>query len=202
MIDTRSLRGGLKRSGPIVTARAVRLDRLSRMKWGRRPRATRPELDDDGVTPVTKASGTVDQTGHRLLCDTLREAVRAGPGAADRISSIRYRALVVLYTLLLDHPIDRRGRCRSCRLPGALIGFRRRPCRIHLRVSCWLLRQSDEALLLSQLVDELEQGADFAGRNGRTKTTAGSGMIPRASDLAVFHPTGLIRAGRACSPEE
>jgi hypothetical protein len=60
-----------------------------------------------------------------------------------------------LYTLLLDHPLDQRGRCRSCRRSGAMIGLRRRPCRIYLRASYWLLRQPDEALLRCHLADGL-----------------------------------------------
>ncbi|MGH3481480.1 MAG: hypothetical protein ACRDQD_32275, partial [Nocardioidaceae bacterium] len=46
----------------------------------------------------------------------------------------------------------------SCPRPGAVIGFRRRPCRIHLRASYWLLRQPDNAMLLSHLADELGLG--------------------------------------------
>jgi hypothetical protein len=63
---------------------------------------------------VTSAGWTVEQTSHRLLCEALRESVRAGPGAVERVGSIRYQASAVLYLLLLEHPIDRRGRCRSC----------------------------------------------------------------------------------------
>lgn len=115
---------------------------------------------------VTNTGWTIDQTSHRLLCDALRgvlsQTVHA-PGAVDRISSIQYRASAVLYTLLLDHSIDRRGRCRSCRRPGAMIGLRRRPCRIHIRASYWLLHQLDEALLRSHLADELEQGTAPGG---------------------------------------
>ncbi|MGH3976311.1 MAG: hypothetical protein ACRDS9_23760, partial [Pseudonocardiaceae bacterium] len=97
---------------------------------------------------------TIEQTSHRLVCDALRQAVAAGPGDdASGIDSIRYRAAAVLYTLLLDHPLDRRGRCRSCRRSGAMIGPRRRPCRIYLRASYWLLRPPDEAEALRRLAD-------------------------------------------------
>ncbi|MGH3719614.1 MAG: hypothetical protein ACRDRI_12420 [Pseudonocardiaceae bacterium] len=94
---------------------------------------------------MTGTGRTVDQTSHRLVCEALRETVRAGPGALGRVGSIRYRASAVLYLLLLEHPIDRRGRCRSCF--SVLIGLRPRPCRIHVRASDWLLHHSDEALL-------------------------------------------------------
>lgn len=96
---------------------------------------------------MTDTGRTVDQTSYRLVCDALRETVHAGPGATKGGGSIRYRASAVLYLLLLDHPIDRRGRCRSCRGPSGMIGLRRRPCRIHLRASDYLLRQPTEALL-------------------------------------------------------
>ncbi|MGH3767918.1 MAG: hypothetical protein ACRDS0_20240 [Pseudonocardiaceae bacterium] len=98
---------------------------------------------------------TIEQTSHQLVCDALRQAVAAGPGAASGIDSIRYRAAAVLYTLLLDHPLDRRGRCRSCRRSGAMIGPRRRPCRIHLRASYWLLCQPDAAAVPRHLADAL-----------------------------------------------
>lgn len=112
------------------------------------------------MTPVTGEGLTVDQTSHRLICHALRRvlcrAVKVGPGAVDGIGSVQCQASAVLYTLLRDHPIDRQGRCRSCRRPGAIIGFRRRPCRIYLRASYWMLRQPDQALLLSHLAYELE----------------------------------------------
>jgi hypothetical protein len=112
---------------------------------------------------VTALGRTVDQTSHRLICDALRgalsQAVQAGPGALDQPSSIRCRASAVLYLLLLDHPIDRQCRCRSCRRPGGIIALRRRPCRILIRASYWLLHQPDEARLLSQLTTELPSTA-------------------------------------------
>ncbi|MGH3886294.1 MAG: hypothetical protein ACRDSZ_06955 [Pseudonocardiaceae bacterium] len=112
------------------------------------------------MRPVTSTGWTVDQTSYRLVCDVLRGALhqttaQAGPGAVEGVGSIVYRGSAVLYLLLLDHPIDRRGRCRSCRGPGAVIGLRRRPCRIHLRASYWLLRQPDVAMLLSHLADDV-----------------------------------------------
>ena len=105
---------------------------------------------------------TVKQTNHRLVCDALRGVLRrlaqAGPGAVEEIDSMLYRVSAVVYTLLLVHPIDRRGRCRSCRRPGTIIGLRRRPCRIHLKASYWLRCQPNDAILLSHLADELGLG--------------------------------------------
>jgi hypothetical protein len=105
---------------------------------------------------VTSTGRTVDQTSHRLVREALRETVRAGPGAGERVGSIRYRASAVLYLLLLDHPIDERGRCRSC--PDVTIGLRSRPCHIHVRASDWLLHHPDEALL-SHLARECGAGS-------------------------------------------
>jgi hypothetical protein len=106
---------------------------------------------------MTSRGRTVDQISHRLVCDALcgflRQAAKAGPNAVDGIGSIGCRASAVLYTLLLDHPIDRRGRCWSCRHFGAMIGLRR--CRIHITASYWLLLQPDKTMLLSHLACEL-----------------------------------------------
>lgn len=111
------------------------------------------------MTLVNGAGGTVGQTSHRLVSEALgedlRQAVLAGPSALDRADSIRYRVSAVLYLLLRDHSIDRRGRCRFCRRPGAMITIRRQPCRILIKARYWLLRQPDEAQLLSLLAAEL-----------------------------------------------
>ena len=50
----------------------------------------------------------------------------------------------MLYLLLLEHPLDERGRCWSC--PGVLNWLRPRPCQIHLKASDWLLHHPDEVL--------------------------------------------------------
>ncbi len=143
---------------------------------------TTSELGDDEVMALTAAGSTVDQTSHRLLCDVLRATVHAGSGAAEWDGSIRYRASVVLYLLLLDHPIDRRGRCRSCRRPGRLIRLRRRTCRIHLRASYWLLRQPDDVVLLSYLANE---------------PGVGTGPLPQAPVVPPpLPPRRFPRAGR------
>ncbi|MGH3896923.1 MAG: hypothetical protein ACRDTA_01465 [Pseudonocardiaceae bacterium] len=109
---------------------------------------------------MTRKDLTVDQTSHRLIRDALRRelcrAVQAGPGAVEGIGSVRCQASAVLCTLLRDHSIDQQGRCRSCPHPGTIIGLRRRPCRIYLRASYWMLRQPDQTMLLSHLADELE----------------------------------------------
>jgi hypothetical protein len=80
-------------------------------------------------------STSVHQTSYDLMCRVLRQglrdAVQAGPGAAGGIGTVECQAVAALYLLLMDHPMDRRGRCRSCRRPGAVFGPRWRHCRVH-----------------------------------------------------------------------
>lgn len=88
-----------------------------------------------------------------LLREALRESAQGKPGALGGISSVQFRAGVTLYTLLRDHPIDPWGRCRSCRRPGTVFGWRWRSCHVHITADrC--LRQFDEVLLLGLLSRE------------------------------------------------
>ena len=102
---------------------------------------------------------TVCRTSHQRICEllrgVLRDAMQAGPGTASGIGSVECQAVATLYLLLMDHPIDPRGRCQSCRRPGRVFGSRWRSCRVHAKAMVWL-GQSDEALLLRLLADEPE----------------------------------------------
>ncbi|MGH4009971.1 MAG: hypothetical protein ACRDTH_17770 [Pseudonocardiaceae bacterium] len=60
----------------------------------------------------------------------------------------------MLHELLLEHPIDGQGRCQSCRRPGAVLGSRRRRCRVHIKARHWL-HHPNTPFLLSQLASEL-----------------------------------------------
>lgn len=124
---------------------------------------------------MTSRYRSVDQTSHRLVCEALRESVRAGLGAFGRVGSIRYRASAVLYLLLLEHSIDWRGRCFSC--PGVMIGLRPRPCQIHLRASDWLLHHFPE-VLLSHLAREF--GAGSVPSSGAAGASRWPGLTVRA----------------------
>ena len=79
-------------------------------------------------------SPNVHQTSHELLREALRGAMGAavGSGRGDGgIGSIPWRASdTALYALLGAHPVDRRGRCRSCHGLRALLGRGRRICRV------------------------------------------------------------------------
>lgn len=65
-----------------------------------------------------------------------------------------FRACAALYGLLLDHPIDEWGRCRSCRRPGLVLGARWQSCRVYRKAKL-CLHQPDDVLLLSLLAHEL-----------------------------------------------
>jgi hypothetical protein len=136
---------------------------------------------------------------------------RSGTDAVDRIG---WRAGAVLYLLLRDHPINRWGRCRSCRYTGTIIGFRRRRCRVHITANYWLLRQPDEVLLLSHLADRLQlaSGCGHLGRaprparrrKWRKRGDAGSYTMP-ASPMTIIvwggvNSSALSRPKSMCQP--
>lgn len=92
--------------------------------------------------------------------DPLRAALRGvldaaveSPRGAGGIGSLECRAVLTLYSLLRDHPVDQWGRCRCCRRSGAVLGARWRPCQVHSKADL-CLRRLDEVLLLSLLADE------------------------------------------------
>ncbi|MGH3772116.1 MAG: hypothetical protein ACRDRW_12095 [Pseudonocardiaceae bacterium] len=87
------------------------------------------------------------------LCGVLRAAVES-PRGTGGIGSVECRAVVALYSLLLDHPVDQWGRCRSCRRPGSVFGAQWRQCQVRGKATL-CLRQLDEVLLLSLLAQEL-----------------------------------------------
>lgn len=116
---------------------------------------------------------SVHQTSYDLLRESLRDdpvaAVESGNGSLGH-ESVHFRASAALYALLGDHPIDRRGRCRCCYGPRALLARRRRFCRVYL-VARYYLHQPDD-LLLDNLARALEQ-SDFPGRGGYSTGGAG-----------------------------
>jgi hypothetical protein len=123
-----------------------------------------------GTRLITSVNLSVQQTTHHLireaLCGDLWDAVESGSLDGGGTGSIRCRACVVLYLLLCDHPLDRRGRCRSCRRSSAVLGQRRRTCRIHTKASFWL-RQPDD-VVLRHLANELNHRSIPApGTGGR-----------------------------------
>jgi hypothetical protein len=77
-----------------------------------------------------------------VLREALVEGRRAGLGTEEGVGSLRCRVSGALYALLLLHPVDQQGRCQSCRRPGALFGWRRRPCAVHREASFWLRKHA------------------------------------------------------------
>ncbi|MGH3779667.1 MAG: hypothetical protein ACRDRO_03280 [Pseudonocardiaceae bacterium] len=103
------------------------------------------------------------------LRDVLIAAVESGPGAVGGVGSLQCQVFATLYALLGAHPVDGRGRCWSCRRPGAVLGFRRRYCRVHGEASVWL--QEPEWFLRSRLIRELGL-TDLPPAQGSTNPTA------------------------------
>lgn len=101
---------------------------------------------------------SVHQTSYELACEMLAGALRSAvrDSAVDRsmIGSVHCRAAAALYVLLVGHPVDRRGRCRSCRRPGAVFGWVRRRCQVHNEARAWLHQPAD--FVDSRLARELE----------------------------------------------
>ncbi|MGH3802789.1 MAG: hypothetical protein ACRDTD_22220 [Pseudonocardiaceae bacterium] len=49
-----------------------------------------------------------------------------------------FRAAAVVYALLDEHAMDRRGRCWRCQRPGSWVGAARQRCRVYSLVHDWL----------------------------------------------------------------
>ncbi|MGQ0775420.1 MAG: hypothetical protein ACT4NY_13510 [Pseudonocardiales bacterium] len=144
-------------------------------------------------------SQSVYQTNHDLLCEVLRRALREAveSGASGGIESDRYRVCAMAYELLCDHPVDRRGRCRSCRSPGAVFGRIRRKCRVYLTANFYL--RQPEAFLLPHLVRELQQTPAVPSPSPRAARPdpqhGGAGEHPPNPGPVVRHSmTGFHRA--------
>lgn len=110
------------------------------------------------MTGSAKQAPTVHQVSYALAGELLRgvlwDLVEPGPDSADEGTSVSWRACAALYALSRNHPIDRRGRCRSCRRPGATVVPLRRRCQVHIE-TCYWLHQPDDDFLLSHLAAEL-----------------------------------------------
>lgn len=88
----------------------------------------------------------------------------------EEFGSVVFRATAALYELLLEHAVDRHGRCWKCRRAGSRIGPARRRCRVYPVAQYWL-GQSGTALATT-LVRELGLPAlPSPGRLSRTDWT-------------------------------
>lgn len=113
-------------------------------------------------------SVSVHQTSYALLREELRGVVLQAAAdertAYDDTGSIEGRASAALYALLGDHPIDRRGRCRSCGGPRGVLSCRRRVCRVLVAARFYLQQPVD--VLLGDLAGAVEPGAAPVGYGG------------------------------------
>jgi hypothetical protein len=138
--------------------------------------------------PVTGRADPLLEALRRVLAAT----AQSGSGAGEGIDSVQYRASAALYSLLVDHPVDRQGRCRSCRRPGTVLGLRRRPCRVRGQAQMWLHLPAE--LLHSFLVSELEltpvPPACEGGTTGAASEWGESDALPAT---AGDPPTGPVQ---------
>lgn len=119
-----------------------------------------------------------DDPLREVLRGVLVAAVEPGPGTAGGMDSIQSRACAALYALLMAHPVDRRGRCRSCRRPGVVVlRLGRRRCRVHGQARFWLLQQPAE-FLSSRLASELGLTPLPPAQHGATLARAHD-LVPR-----------------------
>jgi len=110
--------------------------------------------DGGGVRPVNRNGPSAYQTTHDRIRQVLRtvlvDSMRAGLDTTGEIGSVQFRACAALYGLLRDHPVDQRGRCRSCQRRGAVLRARWHRCRMQGTASLW--RQQLDVALLPRLL--------------------------------------------------
>ena len=130
---------------------------------------------------------------YTALRRVLREGVQASPGAAEGLDSLPCRVSGALYALLMAHPIDRHGRCRSCRRPGSVLGRRRQDCVVYFEVSCWL--SQPDPLLRARIAHQWQLTRHPAAHVATTPhqdSTPG----PAAPDTPDVPPPTAPEAGR------
>ncbi|MGH3934554.1 MAG: hypothetical protein ACRDS1_06185 [Pseudonocardiaceae bacterium] len=122
------------------------------------------------------ASRSVYQASHGRLRGVLRGALRAAMDSESGVASMGFRAGVALDSLLAAHPVDRRGRCRSCRGRGWL-ARRRRVCMVFQQAHYWLRQPTDR--VITHLASEW--GVDVLALPGATGL-AGTKVPSRVAD--------------------
>lgn len=147
---------------------------------------------------VIRSGLPLDQASYKFLGEVLRgvlrDGVQAGPGAGEGIGSIRCRVSGALYALLSAHPVDQRGRCRSCCRWRAVLGRRRRLCWADIQADFWLYQP--EWFLHSRVA--AERGlADLSPPAAPGRGSATGPTDPAGTDML---PTTVAQAGDASTP--
>lgn len=150
--------------------------------------------------PVSVKQLSGYQAGHGLLCEELRgwlvNTLEHGDGAQDGNEPTRWRECAVVYSLLREHAIDQKGRCRRCRCPRAVFRRRRRRCQVHV-VADFYLRQPEE-FVRSYLTGELDGSTSRPVRRREASRGAASWLTRRVPTTRVTSWWGHSsrRAGR------
>lgn len=143
------------------------------------------------------------QTEHGLLRELLGSFLVAELESSSGAGGCRWvgcGAGAALYSLLAAHPVDRRGRCRSCRSTGWL-GRRRQVCSVFQKAHYWLRQPTHQ--VQAHLASEL--GVDIAAPLGAADPEATNMLRRVVLDLgkppadpirtSAISPTPRFQAG-------
>ncbi len=164
-----------------------------------------PHRRKDGWWNISSQRTAMGMSVHQTSYDMLRESLRDGLVTAVEprnanvgCESVHYRATAALYALLGGHPIDRRGRCRCCHGPRALLARRRRICHVYVAVR-YYLHQPDQ-VLLHHLASELEQSSFPAGGRSAPSRPCAAAAGSSDADATEVLRTDVGGAGRLARP--
>lgn len=135
-------------------------------------------------TAIDHASWNVYQASYQRLRDVLHNAVthaaHTSSDARDGVGSLGWRMVGALDSLLAAHPVDRRGRCQSCR--------RSRFWKRHQRV-CMVFQQAH--YWLRQPAEQLPDHLSVSGTGRPDLDHGGAGVrTPDCSWLRRVPPAG------------
>ncbi|HSL08652.1 MAG TPA: hypothetical protein VK887_11875 [Pseudonocardiaceae bacterium] len=114
------------------------------------------------------------QSEHDQLREMLRRFLVAEVQSPRGCGQVGCGAGAALDSLLAAHPVDQRGRCRSCRHSGLL---RRGVCRVYVKAHYWLRQPTDR--MQAHLAAEL--GVDVPAPPGVADPEA-TEVLPRVAD--------------------
>jgi hypothetical protein len=129
------------------------------------------------------------QTEHSLLRKVLRRFLVAkleSSRATGESGQVACGAAAALDSLLAAHPLDRRGRCRSCQRPGWL--GRRQRCLVYVEARYWLRQPAHR--VQAHLANEL----------GVDPPTPPDAADPEATDVLIGADAHVAKHRRSDSP--